>query len=127
MKPRLMLSVTSLLALLLTIFHLTDDTLLQVDGSVKYPVPVIVFAVWLYGALKLSDKVSGYIIMLLGGLIAAGMIVVHSRTGVVHKTGGFFFVSTMFTMSALGLFTVVVSGTALWQTFRSRRSEISVS
>ena len=57
--------------------HLTDDVLRQAEGSVKYPIPVVVFVVWLYGTLMLSERVSGYIIMLLGGVIAAGMIVVH--------------------------------------------------
>jgi len=60
-------------------FHLTDDVLLQAEGAVKYFIPVVVFVVWLYGTLMLSNRVSGYVIMLLGGLVAAGMIVVHSK------------------------------------------------
>ena len=122
MKPSVMLTVASLLSLLLIMFHLTDDVLLQVDGAVKYPIPVVIFAVWLYGTLMLSDRVSGYVIMLLGGLIAAGMIVTHSRTGVVHKTGGFFFVWTMFALSATGWFTAILSARGLWLTYRARRS-----
>ena len=122
MKPSVMLTVASLLSLLLIMFHLTDDVLLQVDGAVKYPIPVVIFVVWLYGTLMLSDRVSGYVIMLLGGLIAAGMIVTHSRTGVVHKTGGFFFVWTMFALSATGWFTAILSARGLWLTYRARRS-----
>ena len=122
MKPSVMLTVASLLSLLLIMFHLTDDVLLQVDGAVKYPIPVVIFAVWLYGTLMLSDRVSGYVIMLLGGLIAAGMIVTHSRTGVVHKTGGFFFVWTMFALSATGWLTAILSARGLWLTYRARRS-----
>jgi hypothetical protein len=122
MKPRLMLIVASLLSLLLIMFHLTDDVLLQAEGAVKYPIPVLIFVVWLYATLMLSDRVSGHIIMLLAGLVAAGMIVIHSRSGVVHKSGGFFFVWTMFALSATGWFTAILSTRELWLTFRARRS-----
>jgi hypothetical protein len=122
MKPNVMLTVASLLTLLLIMFHLTDDVLLQAEGHVKFPIPVLIFVVWLYGTLMLSDRVLGYIIMLLGGLVAAGMIVVHSPGGVVHKSGGFFFVWTMFALSATGWFTMILSVRGLWLTLRARRS-----
>lgn len=127
MKPSVMLTVASLLSLLLIMFHLTDDVLLQAEGAVKYPIPVLIFVVWLYGTLMLSDRVSGYIIMLLGGLVAAGMIVVHSKGGVVHKSGGFFFVWTLFALSATGWFTAILSVRGLWLTLRARRSGLSAS
>ena len=127
MKPSVLLTVASLLSLLLIMFHLTDDVLLQAEGAVKYPIPVVVFVVWLYGTLMLSDRLSGYIIMLLGGLIAAGMIVIHSKGGVVHKSGGFFFVWTMFALSATGWFTAILSARGLWLTLRARRSGLPAS
>jgi hypothetical protein len=108
-------------------FHLTDDVLLQADGAVKYPIPVVIFAVWLYGTLMLSDRVAGYVIMLLGGLIGAGMIVIHFRSGIVHKTGGFFFVWTMFALSATGLFTAILSARGLWMAYRARRTGMSAN
>jgi hypothetical protein len=124
MKPNVMLTIASLLTLLLLMFPMTDDVLLQAEGSVKYPIPVFVFVVLLYGTLMLSDRVPGYVIMLLGGVIAAGMIVVRSRGGVVHKSGGFFFVWTMFALSATGWFTVILSARGLWLTLRARRSGV---
>ena len=127
MKPSVMLTVASLLSLLLIMFHLTDDVLLQAEGAVKYHIPVLVFVAWLYGTLMLSDRVSGYIIMLLGGLVAAGMIVIHSKGGVVHKSGGFFFVWTMFALSATGWFTMILSARGLWRTLRARRSGLPAS
>src|SRR5256885_5466423 len=122
MKPSLMLTVASLLTLLLIMFHLTDDVLLQAEGAVKYPIPVVIFVVWLYGTLMLPERVPGYVIMLLGGLIGAGMIVAHSKGGVVHKNGGFFFVWTMFALSATGLFTAILSARRLWPSFCARPS-----
>lgn len=127
MKPSLMLTVASLLTLLLIMFHLTDDVLLQAEGSVRYPIPVLIFVVWLYGTLMLSDRVPGYVIMLLGGLAGAAMIVIHSNGGVVHKTGGFFFVWTMFALSATGWFTAILSARGLWLKLRARRSGLPAS
>jgi hypothetical protein len=124
MKPSVLLTVASLLSLLLILFHLTDDVLLQAEGSVKYFIPVLISVVWLYGTLMLSDRVWGYIIMLLGGLVSAGMIVIHSKGGVVHKSGGFFFVWTLFALGATGWFTVILSARALWLTLRARRSAL---
>ena len=127
MKPSVMLTIASLLSLLLIMFHLTGDVLLQAEGAVKFPIPVLIFVVWLYGTLMLSDRVSGYIIMLLGGLIAAAMIVVHSKGGVVHKSGGFFFVWTLFALSATGWFTAILSARGLWLKLRARRSGLAAS
>jgi len=121
MKHNVVLTVTSLLSLLFMTFHMTHDVIRQAEGSVLYPIPVAVFALWLYGTLMLSDRVSGYIIMLLGGLIGAGMIVVHSRGFVVGNSGGFFFVWTLFAVSTTGWVTMILSVRGLWTTFRSRR------
>jgi hypothetical protein len=122
MKHNVMLIVASLLSLLLTIIHLTQDVVLKAEGAVKFPIPVVVFAVWLYGTLMLSDRVWGYIIMLLGGLIGAAMIIVHSKGGgVVSNSGGFFFVWTLFALSTTGWFTTILSARGIWTTLRSRR------
>ncbi len=122
MKPSVMLTIASLLSLVLVMCHLTGDVLLQVDGSVKYPIPVVIFAVWLYGTLMLSDRVAGYVIMLFGGLVSVAMIVVHSKGGIVHKTGGFFFVWTLFALSATGWFMMILSARGLWVALRTRRA-----
>lgn len=122
MKNNVVLTVTSLLSLLLLTLHLTHDVIREVAGAVLYPIPVVVFAIWLYGTLMLSDKVWGYVIMLLGGLFGAGMIVVHSKGFVVDKSGGFFFVWTLFALSTTGWVTMLLSVRGLWSKFRSRRA-----
>jgi len=122
MKPNVVLIVASLLTLLFMTFHMTHDTIRQAEGAVKYPIPVVVFALWLYGTLMLSDRTWGYVIMLFGGLIGAGMIVVHSRGLVVSNSGGFFFTWTLFALSTTGLVTMALSIRGLWTKFRSRRA-----
>jgi hypothetical protein len=121
MKHNVALTVVSLLTLLLLTLHLTHDTILQAEGSVKYPIPVVVFSVWLYATLMAPHRVWGYVIMLLGGLIGAGMIVVHAKGTVVGKSEGFFFVWTMFALAAAGWVTLILSARGLWMAFRARR------
>ena len=123
MKHNVMLIVASLLTLLFTIIHLTQDVILKAEGAVKFPIPVVIFAVWLYGTLMLSDRIWGYIIMLLGGVIGAGMIIIHSKGGVISNSGGFFFVWTLFALSTTGWFTAILSARGIWTTLRGRRSE----
>jgi hypothetical protein len=122
MKHNVVLRVVSLLTLLLMTFHFTHDVIRQADGVNKYPVPVVVFALWLYGILMLSDRVWGYVIMLFGGLLGAGMIVAHSRGLVIGNSGGFFFVWTLFALSTTGWVTMILSVRGLWTEFRSRRA-----
>jgi hypothetical protein len=122
MKHKNMLIVASLLTLLLTIVHLTQDVMYQADGTNKIPIPVVVFAVWLYGTLMLSDRIWGYIIMLFGGLIGAAMIILHSKGVIISNSGGFWFVWTLFVLSTTGWFTAILSARGIWTTLRSRRA-----
>jgi hypothetical protein len=82
----------------------------------------VVFSLWLYATLTASDRVWGYVVMLLGGLFGAGMIVVHAKGIVVGKSGGFFFVWTLFALSATGWVTLILSARGLWMAVRARRS-----
>ena len=122
MKPKVMLIVASLLTLVLTITHLTQDIMYMADRTNKIPIPIVVFAVWLYGTLMLSDRIWGYSIMLFGGLIGAAMIILHSKGGVViSNTHGFFFVWTLFALSTTGWFTLILAAREIWMALRSRR------
>jgi hypothetical protein len=121
MKPRNMLIVASLITLLFMIVHLTQDVMHQPDGTNKIPIPIVIFAVWLYGTLMLSDRILGYIIMLFGGLIGAAMIILHSKGIVISNSGGFFFVWTLFVLSTTGWFTMILAAREIWIALRARR------
>jgi hypothetical protein len=121
MKDNLALVVVSLLTLLLLTLHLAHDTVLQAEGSMTYPIPVVVFSLWLYATLVAPDRVWGYVIMLLGGLFGAAMIVVHAKGTVVGRSEGFFFVWTLFALAATGWVTLILSARGLWLAFRARR------
>src|SRR5579862_9120106 len=77
MKHNVTLTVASLFSILLMTIHLTQDILRDEGGMASYvafAVPVLV--VWLYGTLLLAGRRSGYVIVLVGSLIAAGMPVI---------------------------------------------------
>lgn len=118
---RVVLQIASLLSLLLITLHLTGDVVLQKSGAVQYPIPVVISVIWLYGALALRDRLAGAVIMLLGGLMAAGMIVIHSPHLIVQKTGGYFFIWTLFALAATGWFTVILAATQIWNARRASR------
>ena len=125
MKHNVALVIVSLLSLLLLTVHMTHDVINQREGAVLYPIPVVVFALWLYATLVLSERVWGYVIMFFGGLFSAGMIVVHSRGFVVGKADGFFAVWTLFVLATTGWVTMILSARGLWAAFRSRRATLT--
>ena len=128
MKQNVMLTIASLLSILLMTLHLTSDTVharvgtAEAGGSTLIAVPVLV--VWLYGTLMLAERRSGYIIMLLGSLLASGMPVIHMRGAhygeIAKSTGGFFFVWTLWALGGLGGVTFILSARGLWSLRRGQ-------
>src|SRR5216683_3142770 len=124
MKHSVMLIRASLLTLLLS-FHLTDDVLREGGLAVKGPwnlIAVLILFVLLYGTLVLAERRSGYIIMLIGGLLGFGMPVIHmvlARTVVANELararGDYFFVWTLLALGVTGLFSFVLSARGLWR------------
>jgi len=60
----------------------------------------------------------GYVIMLLGGLFAAAMPVLHMRgaryPAIAESSGGFFFVWALLAVGVTGTYSVILSARALW-------------
>src|SRR5258707_1084566 len=87
MKPNVMLTITSLLSILFSTFHLTNDIIRGMEkGGASNLVAVPILVVWLYGTLVLAEQRSGYIIILLGSLLASGMPVIHMRGRVLAQS-----------------------------------------
>ena len=81
--------------------------------------PVLV--VWLYGTLVLTERRSGYVIMLVGSLLAMGMPVIHVIgprgifSGEMAKySGAFLFFWTFFVLGVTGMFSLILSLRGLW-------------
>jgi hypothetical protein len=123
MNRTLMLTIASLLSLLFLTFHLAGDIKYGYEpgGLSNLVVTVLVSVVWLYGALLLSERRSGHIIMLLGGLVAMFVPYVHMKgkgvgiaSRLVGTSGHFFFVWTLLAIGVLGLFSVILAARGLW-------------
>ena len=123
MKPNVMLTIASLLSLLFLTFHLAGDIVYGYEpgGLANLAVMVPIAGVWLYGTLLLSERRSGYIIMLLGSLLAMFVPYVHMRgkgVGLASRMAGtsghLFFVWTLLAIGVLGLFTAILAARGLW-------------
>ena len=124
MKPNAVLVVASLLSILLLTLHITDDIVRGISKAEPSNIALLVLAVFLYGTLLLAGRRSGYVIMLLVGLFAAAMPVIHMRGAhygeIAKSPGGFFFVWTLWALGGLGGLTVVLSARGLWSLRRGQ-------
>ncbi len=118
MKRNDMLIIASLLSILLLTLHVTDDIVRGISKAEPSNIALAVLVVLLYGTLVLSERRLGYVIMLLVGVFAAGMPVIHMRgvhyAEIAKSPGGFFFVWTLWALGALGGFTFILSVQELW-------------
>ena len=113
MKPNALLTVTSLLSILLLSIHVTLDIVRGVDkwGPLSL-IGVLILVVLLYGTLLLAERRSGLVIMLIGGLFAAAMPVIHWRVSIT-KPNTFLFLWTLFALGAIGTLTVILAARGL--------------
>jgi uncharacterized membrane protein len=121
MKRNIVLTMTSLLSILLLSFHLTQDALREKPGT--WPagpgnlVAILILLVYLCGTVLLAGRRSGYVIMLIGGLFAAGMPVLHltgPRFGLVPRPGAAFFMWTLIALGVTGTFSIILAARDLW-------------
>src|ERR687885_535196 len=107
-----MLTIGSLLSILLLTLHITDDIVRGISKAEPSNTALLVRMVFLYGTLVLAERRSGHVIMLLVGLFAAGMPVIHMRGAhygeIAKSAGGFFFVWTLWALGGLGGFTFIL-------------------
>jgi hypothetical protein len=86
---------------------------------------VLILVVWLYGTLLLGERRSGYVITLLGALLALGMPVIHMRGAGVggefaKSSGAFFFVWVLLALGVTATFSVILSARGLWSLRRGQ-------
>ncbi|HEV7701661.1 MAG TPA: hypothetical protein VGO43_15630 [Pyrinomonadaceae bacterium] len=114
MQRSTLLTVSSLLSILLLTLHISDDIVLGMDtpgpGTL---IGIGIAVVLLYGTLVLWQRLAGRIIILLTGLAALGMPIIHLRgthiIEIVRSSGGLFFMWTLFALGVLGTFTVILA------------------
>jgi hypothetical protein len=126
MRQNAVLVVTSLLSILLLTLHVADDIVRGISKAEPSNTALVVLVILLYGTLVLAGRRSGYVIMLLVGLFAAGMPVIHMRgahyADIARSAGGFFFVWTLWALGGIGGFTFILSARGLWGLRRGQPS-----
>jgi len=121
MKPNLLLTIASLLSILLSTFHMSDDIVRGIEkGGLSNLIAVPILVIWLYGTLVLAGRRSGYVIILLGSLLGLGIPFVHMKGAGLGAqvakapSGGFFFVWTLIALGVTALFSIVLAARGLW-------------
>lgn len=129
MKDNAALTIASVLAILLSSLHLADDIARGFEkGGVASFIGVLIFAIWLYGTLGLAGRRSGYIVILLGSLLALAAPVVHMSgrgigSQVVHSDGAFFFAWTLIAIEVSALSSAMLAAHRLWSARRAGSPE----
>jgi hypothetical protein len=118
------LVISSLLSILLLTIHVTEDIVRGISKAEPANIALAVLVVLLYGTLILGERRSGHIIMLLVGLLAVAMPVMHMRGAhypdIAASSGGYFFVWTLWALGGLGGLTFVLAASGLWTLRRGR-------
>lgn len=129
MKHNVLLTVTSLLSILFSAFHITDDIVYKISPGGLSNLTVVVFlVVWLYAMLVLVEGRLGYAIVLLLALLASGVPILHMSgssgitAGISSPSGAFFFAWTLLALEVTAVFSVILSVRGLW---RLRRGQLT--
>ncbi len=125
MKRSDLLSVTSILSVFLLALHISQDIVFGMDrAGLNHLVGVAILLIIVCGAMLLRERKSGQVIMLLGGMMAAGMLPLHMRNGLrpefLEKGGALLFIWTLYVLGVSGTFSIILAVLAL----RGRRVEV---
>jgi hypothetical protein len=127
MNHKVTLTITSLLAILLATFHLADDIRRGLErGGVSTYVGVLIAVVWLYATLVLTERRSGYLLLLLLSIGGAGVPLIHMRGAglvggrIANSSGVFFWVWTLIALGVTASFSAILAAHGLWSLQRAR-------
>ncbi len=124
MKPRITLTLSSLLSIVLFSLHWADEIARgREPGTLAGAGGFAILAVWLSGTLVFAERRWGLIIILLGSILASGVPLLHmSGRGLVlgryaNPDAMFFWVWTNIALGASGMLSFVLSLRTLLGTF----------
>jgi len=113
-KQNQLLSGLSILSVLLLALHISQDIVFGFDrAGLNHLVGIAILLVIVCGAVMLRDRRSGTVIMLLGGVMAAGMLPLHMRNGLrpefLAKSGALLFIWTLYVLGVTGAFSMILA------------------
>jgi hypothetical protein len=124
MKNNVILTISSLVTIVLTIFHVTSDIALGLDkpGLADLFIFAPILVVFLYGTVVLAGRRSGYVIILLASLSGLFVTYLHLSSPRIAEravaSGGYFFIWTLLAMAVTSLFSLILSVGGLWRGYR---------
>ena len=118
MKHNRLLVGISLVSVVLLALHISQDIIFGFDrAGLNHLVGVAILLVITCGAVLLPHRRLGQVIMLVGGLMAAGMLPLHMRNGLrpdfLEKSGALLFLWTLYVLGVMGFFAVILAAGAL--------------
>jgi hypothetical protein len=118
------LIVSSLLSILLATMHLTDDIVRVVSPSGLWLLwGLLVVLIWLYATVALVGRPSGYIIILLGSLLATAMPILHMAGKGIVTAGSPLFVWTDLALDLTAPLAVILAAQGLWSSLRAGKPQ----
>jgi hypothetical protein len=116
-QNRLLIGIT-LASVVLLALHISQDIIFGFDrAGLNHLVGVGILLVITCGALLLPDRRLGQVIMLLGGVMAAGMLTLHMRNGLrpefLEKSGALLFIWTVYVLGVMGFLSIILAVRAL--------------
>lgn len=119
MRRNLTLTISSLLSIVFSTLHMSDDALHDRNGVDRIGITILlsIMIAMLYSTVELAGRRLGYVILFLGGAAATYMPYLHGM-GPSATRWGFFFVWTLFALGVSGAFTAILAARAMWRSFR---------
>ena len=126
MKRNDLLAQMSLISLILVSIHLPEDYVHGFDKHVvANPYPILIFVVWACGLLLLRERLIGRIILLLGGVVAVAMPVMHLNghfaPDFATSNGALRFIWILYAVGTTGSLTIILALRELLGTWSVRR------
>jgi hypothetical protein len=126
MKRHVMLVITSLISAVLLALHISQDIVFGFDqAGLNHLVGVGIILVVVCGTLLLPHRRVGQVIMLLGGVMSAGMLPLHMRHGLhpefLRESGALLFIWTLYLLGVLGFFSIILAVLELWRPLAKAR------
>ena len=116
-QNRLLVGIT-LASVVLLALHISQDIIFGFDrAGLNHLVGVGILLVITCGAVLLPNRRLGQVIMLLGGIMAAGMLPLHMRNGLrpefLEKSGALLFIWTLYVLGVMGFLSMILAARAL--------------
>ncbi len=118
MKQNRLLAGITLASVVLLALHISQDIIFGFDrAGLNHLVGVGILLVITCGAVLLPHRRLGQVIMLLGGIMAAGMMPLHMRNGLrpefLEKRGALLFIWTLYVLGVVGFLSMILAARAL--------------